>query len=56
MRYRGENLIEKSINEGYREGFRERRFEITLNNVNLSASETRCPMQDERWLNTHAAL
>jgi hypothetical protein len=28
MRYRGENLIENSVNEEYREGNRERRLEI----------------------------
>jgi hypothetical protein len=28
MRYRGENLVEKSVNDGYREGYRERRLEI----------------------------
>jgi hypothetical protein len=28
MRYRGENLVENSVNEGYRGGYRERRLEI----------------------------
>jgi hypothetical protein len=28
MRYRGENLVEKSVNDGYRERYRERRLEI----------------------------
>jgi hypothetical protein len=28
MRYRGENLEENSVNEGYRKGYRERRLEI----------------------------
>jgi hypothetical protein len=28
MRYRGENLVEKSINDGYKEGYRELRLEI----------------------------
>jgi hypothetical protein len=30
MRYRGENLVEKSVNDGYKEGYRERRLEIAL--------------------------
>jgi hypothetical protein len=28
MRYRGENLVEKSVNDEYKEGYRERRLEI----------------------------
>jgi hypothetical protein len=28
MRYRGENLVEKSVNNGYRERYREGRLEI----------------------------
>jgi hypothetical protein len=28
MRYRGENLVDKSVNDGYREGYTERRLEI----------------------------
>jgi hypothetical protein len=28
MRYRGENFVEKSVNDGYRERYRERRLEI----------------------------
>jgi hypothetical protein len=27
MRYRGENLVEKSVNDGYKERYRERRLE-----------------------------
>jgi hypothetical protein len=30
MRYRGENVVENSVNEEYREGYRERRLEIAL--------------------------
>jgi hypothetical protein len=28
MRYREENLVEKSLNNGYKKGYRERRLEI----------------------------
>jgi hypothetical protein len=35
MRYRGENLIEKSVNDEYREGYRERRLEKLLTLYNL---------------------
>jgi hypothetical protein len=28
MRYRGENLVENSVNKAYREGYRERGLEI----------------------------
>jgi hypothetical protein len=28
MRYRGENFVEKSVNDGYKEGYRERRLEV----------------------------
>jgi hypothetical protein len=30
MRYRGENLVEKSVNDRYKEGYRERWLEIAL--------------------------
>jgi hypothetical protein len=39
MRYRGENLVEKSVNEGYREGYRERRLEIDFNEVPICQME-----------------
>jgi hypothetical protein len=40
MRYRGENLVEKSVNDGYKEGYRERRLEIASGAVRFGGSET----------------